>query len=498
MKFNLNSLRFKISILALFFLAATLVIYSAFLFFSFQYRLYDEFDDRLLTKAKKIDNAITSYLGTLGYDGQSFEFTVSRVVAQTGEHPHRNKIEKLEQLWLGQSRPLGLSVDFVRFMDLHGRPLASSSNFPKDFPALREKDLKTVARGQTVYRNVQTAKENFRMILAPVRYDRLQREKNYIVLVASSREEIRRVLKEMLVLKVVGVGLILVIAIFLSELFARRVLKPVETITRVARNINYKDLSLRIKTEDLDVEMKELVDALNEMISRLERSFKYILEFSSHVSHELKTPLAILRGESELAMRSNHSEEEYRQVLRSNLEEIKRMSKIIEDLLLLTKLDYQPDVFKFEEFDLVEFFKEITDAAKILANQKSIEVGSFLPEEPLKICGDKVHLRRLFFNLINNAIKFTYSKGSISLRLKGAGRKAVVTVTDTGVGIPPEVLPKIFDKFFHYSGFGMENSPGNGLGLSIAQSIAKVHSGDIHVESTLGKGTSFIVRLPLL
>ena len=497
MHLKTNTLRFKISVLAILILAFVLVVYSMLLFFSIRHTLYMELDDDLRAKAQKINNAVVSYLNVLGDDQQSFVFSVRRVISQTGSHPHENKIEKLEQLWLGQSQPLKLDSDYVLFFDPLGAPLARSRNLKVDYRLVPVKDIRSALRGRVVFINFRRGKEHLRAILVPVSYKNRLSEKRYALLVATSRERILLIMKKRLIFKTVSVLLILTIASFLSDRFVRRALKPVQEITRAAKEIDYKDLSMRLSTEGIDEEMKDLVDALNQMMSRLERSFKYIAEFSSHVSHELKTPLAILRGESELALKSKHSSEEYRSMIKSNLEEIDRMTKIVNDLLLLTKLDYQPEVFNFESFDLADFFKEMADSAKILADAKDVRVTQDMADgKHVQLYGDQAHLRRLFFNLINNAVKFTPAGGTIGLRAGLEGKYALISVSDTGVGISESNLSKIFEKFFHTED-ETASVPGNGLGLSIAQAVARIHDGDIQVKSAVGAGSIFTVRLPL-
>jgi two-component system heavy metal sensor histidine kinase CusS len=496
-KLHLNSLRFKVSVLAMLILTAVLVVYSTFLYITVRYTLYQDLDETLAVKAKKINNAITSYLNVLGYDDQSFEFVVNRVITRKGEHPHKNQIEKLENLWLGQSKPLGISADYVAFLDSTGRPLVYSNNLRPSVSFEMPKNAHWFLEGRPAFKNVDLGKNRLRAVFLPVTYEKMRKKKIFLIIVLTSRERVIHILQGRLITKVVSIIIILVLASFLSQIFAESVLKPVRDITQIARSINYKDLSVRIREENVDLEMRDLVDALNKMMARLEKSFMHIAEFSSHVSHELKTPLAILRGETELALRSEHSPQEYKKIIQSNLEEIRRMTKIIEDLLLLTKLDYQQRIFNFEDFDLVEFFKEIADSTKILTAEKEFILDVRLPDNPIPVHADKVHLRRLFFNLINNAIKFTQPNGAIGIHLEASGRESLISITDTGAGIPKENLQKIFDKFFHYNGIGASDPPGNGLGLSIAQSIAKAHSGDIQVQSTVGKGSIFTVRLPL-
>lgn len=494
MRVNFNSLKFKISVLALVILAVILVANNGFLFFIFRGVLYREFDKDLNSKAQHINNTLGSYLHVLGSDERSFRFAVSRVVSQTGEHAHRNKIEKLEKLWVDQVYALGLNRDYLIFLSEKGEPLARSPNLTAGFPALSSKYLRAVSRRRQMFKNVRLGKENLRILILPAVY---KGKNKGIILVAGSREHLAHVLRSSLMTTMLLAVFVLGAASFLSRLFARRVLRPIDNIVQTARHIHHGDLSVRIRAEDVDVEMKDLVESLNEMMSRLERSFKYVAEFSSHVSHELKTPLAIMRGESEVVLRDERPAEEYKKVIEANLEEIARMEKIINDLLLLTRLDYEPHVFTFEEIEVVEFFKEIEESGGVLAAQKDITVKADLSKAPPRLHGDKVHLRRLFFNLINNAVKFTPSGGRIRLSVKRRDAGVSIAVSDTGVGIPKENLSKIFGKFFHFEGMAEGVPGGTGLGLSLAQSIAKIHGGDIQVESVVGKGSVFTVRLPL-
>ena len=288
--------------------------------------------------------------------------------------------------------------------------------------------------------------------------------------------------------------MIIFFASFLGRIFVVQILKPVRQIADTAEKISHEDLALRVRAEGVDEEMKHLVNAFNEMISRLETSFKHIQEFSSHVAHELKTPLAVIRGESELALRKEREPTEYRRALESNLRETERMINVTEDLLLLSRLEYESEVYRFERFDLVKFLEEIREQSEILSAPKEVEVALETPSGPLFLKGDPLHLRRLFLNLIDNAIKFTPSGGRIRLRVSKRDSRAEVTVSDNGAGIAPADLPRIFDKFFHRDRNG--TAAGNGLGLAIAQSIARAHRGTIEVASQPNQGATFTVILP--
>ncbi len=296
----------------------------------------------------------------------------------------------------------------------------------------------------------------------------------------------------------IPIPITLLFGYFIGRVIVVRILRPIKEITDTANNITHEDLSLRVKAENVDEELRSLIQAFNDMVSRLGESFEYITDSSSYIAHELKTPIAIIRGESEFALKKERDKEEYKRVISVSLEETKRMLKIIEDLLLLTKMNYQPDVLKFEQIELTQFIGIIYEQAKILASPKNITVNIDIPQEAGAINADELHLRRLFLNLIDNAIKFTPASGSISISLEYENQKAIVSIIDTGIGIEEENLPKLFDKFFRIDGTVKDAAPSSGLGLSIAQSIAELHGGEISVTSRAGQGSNFTVSIPLL
>jgi len=296
----------------------------------------------------------------------------------------------------------------------------------------------------------------------------------------------------------IPIPITLLFGYFIGRVIVVRILRPIKEITDTANNITHEDLSLRVKAENIDEELRSLIQAFNDMVSRLGESFEYITDSSSYIAHELKTPIAIIRGESEFALKKERDKEEYKRVISVSLEETKRMLKIIEDLLLLTKMNYQPDVLKFEQIELTQFIGIIYEQAKILASSKNIIVNIDIPQEAGTINADELHLRRLFLNLIDNAIKFTPASGSISISLEYENQKAIVSIIDTGIGIEEENLPKLFDKFFRIDGTVKDAAPSSGLGLSIAQSIAELHGGEISVTSRAGQGSNFTVSIPLL
>jgi signal transduction histidine kinase len=294
---------------------------------------------------------------------------------------------------------------------------------------------------------------------------------------------------------------ILIAATFLYLVWraiVRHIMKPVKKIAEIAEQITHEDLSARVDIKHSGAETKYLISSFNDMISRLESSFKYIVESNSYIAHELKTPIAIIRGEAEIALKKERDNEEYKKVIGIALDESKKMLKTIEDLLLLTKMTYRPEFLNFEKIDLNQFLNDIHEQSKIFTVEKNISVDINLPEISERVKGDEISLRRLFFNIIDNAIKFTPQNGRIKIDIKYKKRKAIVSISDTGMGIAEKDIPKLFDKFFRANKEKNRYTSGSGLGLPIAQSIAELHKANITVNSTLGKGSTFIVALPIL
>ena len=240
-----------------------------------------------------------------------------------------------------------------------------------------------------------------------------------------------------------------------------------------------------------------MVGAFNKMIDRLQKAFGHIAEFNSHVAHELKTPIAIINGECEVALRKEQSNSEYKETLQAVFEESKKMLKITEDLLLLAKADYVPENFVFQEFDLKEFFDEICEKERKISLEKEIDIKLKFLTKTKVLKGDALHLRRLFLNIINNSIKFTRKGGVIDISVKADHNNLIVEIADTGIGISAGDIDKIFDQFYQKVPTDLP-ARGIGLGLSIAQALAKVHNGKIKVQSIVDRGTTFTVTLPII
>ncbi len=277
--------------------------------------------------------------------------------------------------------------------------------------------------------------------------------------------------------------------------------ESLETIKRLTQLMDQTNSELSPPifevTEAAEQEIIKLARSYNNMMARHADNLLRARQFSADVTHELRTPLTILRGETELALRNGRDKKQLRAVLESNLEEISRMSYLIEDLLLLSKSDLGEIPLKMEPLSLVEFIIELHHQAQLLATTKNIKVDLHCPDEQIILSADSLRLRQVFLNLLTNAIKYTPENGSITIGLLLNENNVEITITDTGIGIDDENLDVIFDRFYRVNKTNNRNDGGSGLGLAIVKWIVNAHAGSITVSSIPGQGSKFTVILPL-
>jgi heavy metal sensor kinase len=280
---------------------------------------------------------------------------------------------------------------------------------------------------------------------------------------------------------------------------AGRTLAPVVRITRAIQRISLDNLNERLPVPKAGDEITQLAETFNTMLVRLADSVDRIRHFSADASHELRTPLAILKGETEVALRWAKDTDELRGTLASNLEEIDRMGRIIDDLLSLAKSASGELHLNLTDFSLSDMLQDIYLMGSSLAQAKGIEVTLDLQvEQEIIIHGDQLQLHRMFLNLMSNAVKYTPEGGSIALRLCVADGKAKIVFADSGIGIPAKHLPHIFERFYRVDESRNRSIGGTGLGLAIVKAIAESHGGRIEVASTPGVGSTFTVYLLLV
>jgi signal transduction histidine kinase len=276
----------------------------------------------------------------------------------------------------------------------------------------------------------------------------------------------------------------------------RRALAPVTKLTDAVEKIHENNLGEKIPRTHNGDELDRLTEMFNIMTAGLDDSFQRIREFTLHASHELKTPLTVLCGETETALQNESLSAAERERLLSQLDEVRRLSKIVDGLTLLAKADAGQVALKLEPLRLDELVRDNFADAQILAEPHGIKVELTSCEE-ISVRGDRHRLRQLLLNLADNAVKYNQAHGDVIMRLLKTGDMAQFSMVNTGAGISSEILPRVFDRFFRVNPAHENTIEGCGLGLSIAQWIVSAHNGTIQIESTTSKLTTVTVRLPL-
>jgi heavy metal sensor kinase len=294
-----------------------------------------------------------------------------------------------------------------------------------------------------------------------------------------------------------AIPLALIVAAAGGFWLSRRALAPVDRITQTARLITADSLSKRLEVAPTGDELERLSQTLNEMIARLENAFQKITRFTADASHELRTPLAVMRTTAEVALRAPQPLEEQREALEQIVAEIERMSHLVENLLLIAKADSGAADLKKRRIDIVEAVREACSEASVLARVKGLRFEAQLPETTLWVNGDRDALRRLFLILLDNAVKYTPTGGSLAVVVSAQDGQVLGTVRDSGIGIAHEHLPHVFARFYRADRARSRADGGAGLGLAIGRWIAEVHGGRLSVESEPQRGSSFHVELPV-
>ncbi len=292
-----------------------------------------------------------------------------------------------------------------------------------------------------------------------------------------------------------GLPLTLCLAALGGYWLSGRALRPVHNLVLATRAISERNLSRRLQLPAAQDELHELASTMNAMLGRLESAFTRITRFTSDASHELRTPIAVIRTTSEVMLEQDRSPEEYKDMVRQILLEAESASSLIEQLLTLARADADTAQLSFKPVDLRELVQDLDSIGKTLAEKSGLRWFSEAAMEETVVLGDRTHLRRLLLILIENACRYTESGGAVRLRLDSDAQEVRVEVIDTGIGIPPEDLPLIFERFYRASNARYLAPEGTGLGLSIAQWIAKAHEGTLTAQSAAGSGTCMRLRL---
>jgi heavy metal sensor kinase len=383
---------------------------------------------------------------------------------------------------------------FFQILNKDGEPLYVSKEFREMGYVANDWVLNNAKNGKEAREEIHCPgrKRTFRVISTPIYVDGRM---TYIIQLGTHLHFVRKNLSDFKNNILAVFPIILILGTLGGWILARRSLSPIGYIASKAQSITSQNLSERLIPRGTGDEMDDLIQTINEMIARLEASFKRMAEFTADASHELKTPLCAMRGEAEVLLSKGRTAGEYQEGLAHFIEQFDHLNQMINDLILLSKLDSSQIELKIVPLRLDLLVKDLCNLFQVLAEQKGITLEIDKAQE-LTVMGDKFRLQQLFTNLIDNAIKYT-PEGTIRVTLEKNQENVLVKVSDTGIGIPEQEREKIFKRFYRVDKSRSRETGGVGLGLSIAEWIAHAHHGRIEVDSELSQGSTFTVYLPI-
>jgi two-component system, OmpR family, heavy metal sensor histidine kinase CusS len=319
----------------------------------------------------------------------------------------------------------------------------------------------------------------------------------YRVLVATPLDGTEATLRRIRALFLWTVPAVLLLASLGGYWISRRALAPVDEITLAAKSVGIQNLSQRLNVPATGDELQRLSETWNDMLARLEAAVKRLSQFTADASHELRTPVALIRTTAELTLRRERSPDVYREALRQVVLESERTSRLVEDLLLLARADAGLPVLSLERLELTPLVRDVCQQGQVLAEERQLQISTEAPEDPVYVEANDPALRRLLLLLLDNAVKYTPAGGRITVSVGSDAAGTTVAVRDTGIGIADSALPHVFERFYRADESRNRDAGGTGLGLAIAKWIAERHRASLEAESVVGEGSTFRVRFPL-
>ncbi len=487
----LKSIRFRIVIWYTVILVLVLSLFSTLVYLNLRKSLNDDLDDMLQLKAEGVADSIETY-----WEIEKEEGMASGAAKEVFSKVNNLNFIKIAQRWVNeQSTDPELLGIIVNIYGPQGELISSSGN-ASGIIYMQEENIKDLLLWSNHFENRLFKRtpsgnsEMMRLFTMPVSEDKAL---VYIVQVASPMTTLQNALNKLRLTFLIMLPLVVLLSSIAGFFLSALIIRPLRNIIGSVRRITAENLKLRIKIPETKDEIRELVVTFNSMLEKLDGSFSTQKQLIQDISHELRTPLTIMRGEMEVALKKARSTEEYIDVLESSLEEISRLSMMVENLLTLSRFDSHEVSMDIKHVSISGLLNDIITDVNILAKKKGVTIACSGSEKVL-INGDEHELRRAFLNIIDNAIKYTPEGGKILINIEDINKRTRVKVSDSGIGISPENLPFIFDRFFRAD--KSRSSEGYGLGLSISKSIIEAHKGSLAIESEPGRGTTIIIDLP--
>lgn len=487
-----KSVRFRIILLYIVILTVTLSAFSFLIYGNFSRNIYDDLDNLLTSRAEGVANAFKTY-----YQLRKIEFARNGGEFDLSASDKLDDLVKVAAAWVEpQRKDPDLMKTFIRITDAQGNVIVSSKAMP-DIQQIPKEDFGDVLDGEDSFDTVEGRvhdgkRRKFRLYSDPIMDGR---HAIYVVQAAGPIDLLSLALGNLRLILFVLLPLTVLLAGLPGIFLVRVALNPIDKMIRTLKQITAENLKLKIHIPDTKDEISRLAGTFNDLIERLDRSFSSQQGFMHNISQELEAPIDVLRKEIEKALKSARSPDECRIVFQAALKEIEGFSRIVEDLLALTRMEDGRLLLEIKKIDLTRLVEEELNEIRALAEEKDIDI-SFYCEETITLDGDRGQLKRLLKSLLDNAIKYTFRKGRVIVTVRKEGKDAKITVSDTGVGMPEDEIPYIFDRFYQIKKSRRAKN-GYGLGLSTAKAIVEAHRGKISAESRVGQGSSLIVVLPL-
>jgi heavy metal sensor kinase len=463
---NTRSIRFRLTAWYGSILVALGLLFGAYCYWSLDHFLSDYLIELFAHRAERIANTL---LANVGQNGEAY---VGKEI-ETRYAPEAN------------DRFVRVTNSDGSVIYISGPPNDQSFN-PKEVP----RPTTTRSRGST--RMEHAANNELLIVTLPFATG----QQKYVIEVGGSALPIKDVLRRFLVSLLGGLIVVLALAIWGGFWVIKEALAPVKKITSTAEKITSHHLDKRLPIVETGDEIASLSKTLNQMISRLEEAFQSINRFTADASHELRTPLTIIRGELETSLLDKNLSKKVRETIYSLIEETDNLSKIVQCLLSLSRLDAGSVQMERVRLNLTDLVATTTDQMAPLADEKRVALISHA-QKKVEVVGDRIRLKQLVVNLLDNAIKYTPEGGTVTVGVNIFERQAQLEVSDTGPGIPDPDLLRVFDRFFRVDSIRLGTIEGAGLGLSIVQSICTAHGGLVKAENHANGGARFIVQLPL-
>lgn len=395
-----------------------------------------------------------------------------------------------------QSRSAPRSAIYLRLLDSDANPLTESPGMKEELAPPTKEELATLGSIQSnPHRSFSRAGEPLLSLLARVDGEKSPGPPRYLQ-IAMERGHDEQFLVRYRAHVWFVLGLALVVCAFVGHLIARTGMRPIENIGSAAARIRATTLHERIETRGLPVELSELAEAFNGMLDRLDQSFRHISQFSDDVAHELRTPINNLRGEIEVGLSKSRSAEEYRAVLESCQEECGRLSHLVRTLLFLARSDTAGEGLQRQKINVGEELRKIETYYEAAAAEAGIDLEVAAPGS-VHADLDRTLFQQAVGNLVANAMTYTPAGGHVRLAAKTCQSGITVSVSDTGCGIAPEHLPRVFERFYRADRARGNSAQNVGLGLAVVKSIAQRHGGHVEIDSKVGRGTEVRLILPV-